>query len=276
MKEQYNWIASLRTASRRDGLAPVQSGAATGGSTTGGNTDNTIGDGHTHSNLPTLNRIKTDKEDYLTLRTSELDEETGAVETSDKRAKVGYADEAGHAGQADNATHADKAHDVDDDSPVYERFLRKDVADEAAEHIKFRKGSTVENGLIVRLPKQDTPAALMSCLLEEDTDMIVEEDEDALMEIAPAEASDLSFGGLSNVNSSVDSAPIGSLPVKGENEWSYVAPTLYAGVVDADNMLVPVFDRRTQTMVFIPISAIRGGVTPPPIGFPYTFSFALR
>ena len=96
------------------------------------------------------------------------------------------------------------------------------------------------------------------------------------MEIAPAEISDLSFGGLSNVNSSVDSAPVGSLPVKGENEWSYAAPTLYAGVIDADNMLVPVFDRRTQTMVFIPISAIRGGVTPPPTGFPYTFSFALR
>lgn len=234
------------------------------------------GDGHTHENLLTLNRIKTDKEDYLTLRTSELDEETGVVTTSDKRSKVGYADEAGHAGQADNATHADKAHDVDDDSPVYGRFLRKDVADEAAEHIKFRKGSTVENGLIVRLPKQDTPAALISCLLEENEDAIAEEDEDALMEIAPAEISDLSFGGLSNVNSSVDSAPVGSLPVKGENEWSYAAPTLYAGAIDADNMLVPVFDRRTQTMVFIPISAIRGGVTPPPTGFPYTFSFALR
>lgn len=155
-------------------------------------------------------------------------------------------------------------------------FLSKVKKDRAAEHITFEKGGTAENGFIVRLPKQNTPAALMSCLLEEDVDMIVEEDEDALMEIAPAEISDLSFGGLSNVNSSVDSAPVGSLPVKGENEWSYIAPTLYAGVVDADNMLVPVFDRRTQTMVFIPISAIRGGVTPPPTGFPYTFSFALR
>ena len=159
---------------------------------------------------------------------------------------------------------------------IKQRALSRLENDEAAGHIKFKKGETVENGLIVRLPKQDTPAALMSCLLEENEDAIAEEDEDALMEIAPAEISDLSFGGLSNVNSSVDSAPVGSLPVKGENEWSYVAPTLYAGVVDADNMLVPVFDRRTQTMVFIPISAIRGGVTPPPTGFPYTFSFALR
>ena len=155
-------------------------------------------------------------------------------------------------------------------------FLSKVNKDKAAKHITLENGSTVENGLIVRLPTQNTEAALMSCLLEENEDAIAEEDEDALMEIAPAEISDLSFGGLSNVNSSVDSAPVGSLPVKGENEWSYIAPTLYAGVVDADNMLVPVFDRRTQTMVFIPISAIRGGVTPPPTGFPYTFSFALR
>ena len=147
-------------------------------------------------------------------------------------------------------------------------FLRKDKVDSTDYLLRLFGGAVVENGLIVRLPKQDTPAALMSCLLEENEDAIAEEDEDALMEIAPAEISDLSFGGLSNVNSSVDSAPVGSLPVKGENEWSYIVPTLYAGVVDADNMLVPVFDRRTQTMVFIPISAIRGGVTPPPTGFP--------
>lgn len=165
---------------------------------------------------------------------------------------------------------------ADNNEDLKKVFLSKVEKDTASGHLTLYNGGTVENGLIVRLPKQDTPTALMSCLLEENEDAIAEEDEDALMEIAPAEISDLSFGGLSNVNSSVDSAPVGSLPVKGENEWSYIAPTLYAGVVDADNMLVPVFDRRTQTMVFIPISAIRGGVTPPPTGFPYTFSFALR
>lgn len=165
---------------------------------------------------------------------------------------------------------------ADNNEDLKKVFLSKVEKDTASGHLTLYNGGTVENGLIVRLPKQDTPAALMSCLLEEDIDTLIEEDEDVIMEIAPAEISDLSFGGLSNVNSSVDSAPVGSLPVKGENEWSYVAPTLYAGVVDADNMLVPVFDRRTQTMVFIPISAIRGGVTPPPTGFPYTFSFALR
>ena len=165
---------------------------------------------------------------------------------------------------------------ADNNEDLKKVFLSKVEKDTASGHLTLYNGGTVENGLIVRLPKQDTPAALMSCLLEEDIDTLIEEDEDVIMEIAPAEISDLSFGGLSNVNSSVDSAPVGSLPVKGENELSYVAPTLYAGVVDADNMLVPVFARRTQTMVFIPISAIRGGVTPPPTGFPYTFSFALR
>lgn len=158
---------------------------------------------------------------------------------------------------------------------IKQRALSRLNDDEAAGHIKLRKGGTVENGLIVRLPKQNTPAALMSCLLEEDIDTLIEEDEDAIVEVAPAEISDLSFGGLNNVNPSVDNAPVGSLPVKGENEWGYAAPTLFSGNIDEDNMLIPVFDRRIQQMVFIPISAIRGGVTPPATGFPYTFSFAL-
>ncbi|MBD9091944.1 MAG: hypothetical protein EGQ20_05390 [Bacteroides oleiciplenus] len=158
---------------------------------------------------------------------------------------------------------------------IKERSLSRLEKDTASGHITLSNGSTVENGLIVRLPKQNTPAALMSCLLEEDIDTLIEEDEDAIVEVAPAEISDLSFGGLGNVNPSVDNAPVGSFPVKGENEWSYVPPISFTGSIDADNMLVPVFDRRTQQMVFIPISAIRGSVTPPSTGFPYTFSFAL-
>lgn len=63
-------------------------------------------------------------------------------------------------------------------------FLSRLDKDEAAGHITFKNGSSVENGLIVRLPKQTTTAALMSCLLEEDIDTLVEEDEDAVMEIA--------------------------------------------------------------------------------------------
>ena len=156
-----------------------------------------------------------------------------------------------------------------------ELFLRKNQPDSTNYLLGLLGGAVVENGLIVRLPKQTTPASLMSCLLEEDIDTLIEEDEDAIVEVAPAEFSDLSFGGLGNVNPSVDNAPVGSLPVKGENEWGYAAPTLFSGNIDEDNMLIPVFDRRIQQMVFIPISVIRGGVTPPATGFPYTFSFAL-
>lgn len=163
----------------------------------------------------------------------------------------------------------------DDLEELKKIFLRKDEIDSTKYLLGLLGGAVVENGLVVRLPKQTIPAALMSCLLEEDIDTLIEEDEDAIVEVAPAEISDLSFGGLNNVNPSVDNAPIGSLPVKGENEWGYAAPTLFSGNIDEDNMLIPVFDRRIQQMVFIPISVIRGGVTPPATGFPYTFSFAL-
>lgn len=88
------------------------------------------------------------------------------------------------------------------------RALSRLNDDEAAGHIKLKNGGTVENGLIVRLPKQNTPAALMSCLLEEDIDTLIEEDEDAIVEVAPAEASgDLTLGGLINVDPSFDTLP---------------------------------------------------------------------
>jgi len=164
---------------------------------------------------------------------------------------------------------------ADNNEDLKNIFLSKVNPDKAVGHITLSNGTTVENGLIVRLPKQNTAAAMMSCLLEEDIDTLVEEDEDAVMEITPAEATDLSFGGLSNVNPSVDNAPVGSLPVRGANEWSYVAPISFTGSIDADNMLVPVYDRRTQTMVFIPISVIRGGEPPILNGFPYSFPLVL-
>lgn len=87
-------------------------------------------------------------------------------------------------------------------------FLRKDKVDSTDYLLRLFGGAVVENGLIVRLLKQDTPAALMSCLLEEDIDTFIEEDEDAIMEIAPAEASgDLTLGGLLNADPSFDSLP---------------------------------------------------------------------
>lgn len=156
---------------------------------------------------------------------------------------------------------------------LFKIFLRKDKSDSTNYLLRLLGGATIEKGLVVRIPKQ-TPATSQSGIVEEDENLIIEEDEDAVMEIAES-SGELSFGELSNVNSSVDTAPVGSLPVKGENEWSYVAPSLFSGSIDEDNMLIPVFDKRIQQMVFVPISVIKGGVTPPSSGFPYTFSFAL-
>ncbi|WP_196065245.1 hypothetical protein [Bacteroides cellulosilyticus] len=156
---------------------------------------------------------------------------------------------------------------------LFKIFLRKDKSDSTNYLLRLLGGATIEKGLVVRIPKQ-TPATSQSGIVEEDENLIIEEDEDAVMEIAES-SEELSFGELSNVNSSVDTAPVGSLPVKGENEWSYVAPSLFSGSIDEDNMLIPVFDKRIQQMVFVPISVIKGGVTPPSSGFPYTFSFAL-
>ena len=84
-------------------------------------------------------------------------------------------------------------------------FLRKDEIDSTNYLLGLLGGAVVENGLVVRLPKQTTPAALMSCLLEEDIDTLIEEDEDAIVEVTPAEATgDMTLGGLLNVTPAAD------------------------------------------------------------------------
>ena len=50
------------------------------------------------------------------------------------------ADEAQHAVNADEAAHAASAADLDSDSPAYNRWLRKDMADTAQQPITFAKG----------------------------------------------------------------------------------------------------------------------------------------
>lgn len=86
-------------------------------------------------------------------------------------------------------------------------FLRKDQSDSTNYLLGLLGGAVVENGLVVRLPKQNTPAALMRCLLEED-DTLIEENIDAIVEVAPAEASgDLTLGGLINADPSWDTLP---------------------------------------------------------------------
>lgn len=113
-------------------------------------------------------------------------------------------------------------------------FLSKVKKDRAAEHITFEKGGTAENGFIVRLPKQNTPASLMSCLLEEDIDTLIEEDEDAIVEVAPAESTgDMTLGGLMNVAPAADEVDDKEdyviVKLKGESEWSLLPASSIGG-----------------------------------------------
>ena len=112
-------------------------------------------------------------------------------------------------------------------------FLSKVEKDKAAKHITFENGSTVENGLIVRVPKQNTEAALMSCLLEED-DVVIEEDEDAITEIGPSETvGDMTLGGLLNVVPAADSVDDQEdyviVKLKGAAEWTLLPASSIGG-----------------------------------------------
>lgn len=121
MKEKYSIVISERQAvprskrMREAGQSPSSAAVLVSG--TGGG--NSSCDGHTHTNLPTLERIGFDENDdlYLTARVGSVDDETGELAITHEKVKAGYADQAG------------VAHDLDMDSPVNERFLRKDQAD---------------------------------------------------------------------------------------------------------------------------------------------------
>ena len=138
MKEKYNIVISERQAvprskrMRESGQSTSSAAVPVSGSSGG----NSSCDGHTHTNLPALERIGFDENDdkYLTVRVGSVDDGTGELIITHERAKAGY---------------ADKAHDLDDDSPVNERFLRKDIDDETAFLLKLLGGLIVDNGLDV-------------------------------------------------------------------------------------------------------------------------------
>ena len=113
--------------------------SVTGGSSSSGSTS----DGHTHANKADIDKVITDNDRYIYLK--QLEETEDGYEYIEKKAKVGYADEAEHSAKADDAIHADKAYDVDADSPVYDKFLRKDVADIAAKITTFLEGLYIGN-----------------------------------------------------------------------------------------------------------------------------------
>lgn len=72
----------------------------------------------------------------------------------------------------------------------------------------------------------------------------------------------MTLGRLSNVLKSVDGSDTGSLLTKGNAGWDSVSPLL-SELTDYENMLMPVYHRVSGRWVFISVSAISGGVTPP-------------
>lgn len=138
MKEKYNIVISERQAvprskrMRESGQSTSSAAVLVSGSSGG----NSSCDGHTHTNLPALERIGFDENDdkYLTVRVGTVDDETGELIVTHEKVKAGY---------------TDKAHDLDEDSPVNERFLRKDIDDETEFLLKLLGGLIVDNGLDV-------------------------------------------------------------------------------------------------------------------------------
>lgn len=148
-----------------------------------------------------------------------------------------------------------------------EKKLSKTENDRAAGIITFLKGLIAEeliqanNGLVVRKTEVVEPM-LMSLLSEEFEDGIVEENEDVFVEeMRTATGGAATLGELDNVDDDADSAVLGSLFVKGEN-WEAVPPVL-SSLTDFDNMLMPVYHQVLGKWVFISVSSISGGVTPP-------------
>lgn len=132
MKKQYNILISERKpVPRSKRMREAGQSASSAAVLVSGNvSENTQGDGHKHSNLKDLERIGFDKEDskYVTVRVGSVDEETGEPIISYEKVKAGYADNAGI------------AHDLDENSPVYNKVLRKDQDDTASGLITFVKG----------------------------------------------------------------------------------------------------------------------------------------
>lgn len=128
-----------------------------------------------------------------------------------------------------------------------EKYIRKDQPD-GTDFLLSANG-----GLVVR--KQEIVEDALMSLIEEGEDSLVEE----LKSSSPGGAATL--GELDNVADDVDTALPGSLFVKGDN-WEAVPP-IPASLTDYENMLMPVYHRVLGKWVFISVSSISGGVTPP-------------
>jgi hypothetical protein len=139
---------------RNERLRSLGTGGTTGGAvvlnTTGGASESGEAS-HTHANKAALDEIGTDAERYLYLSKEETVTDTEGNTWQAKvsaKAKAGYADEAERAQQAEQAArateaeHAATATDVDEDSPAYDRWLRKDRKDETRYALGLKGGAT--------------------------------------------------------------------------------------------------------------------------------------
>ena len=96
MKEKYNIVISERQAvprskrMRESGQSTSSAAVLVSGSSGG----NSSCDGHTHTNLPALERIGFDENDdkYLTVRVGTVDDETGELIVTHEKVKAVYAD----------------------------------------------------------------------------------------------------------------------------------------------------------------------------------------
>ena len=235
MKEKYNIVISERQAvprsKRMREAGQSSSSAAVLVSGTGGGGSSC--DGHVHTNLPALERIGFDENDdkYLTVRVGSVDDETGELVVTHEKVKAGY---------------ADKAHDLDEDSPVNERFLHKDQADET--DFRLTVGGLISkelieanNGLVVRKTEAVEPM-LMSLLSEEFEDGIVEENEDVFIEeMRTATGGVVTLGELDNVTDEADKiSDTDDLLVRlaGSSKWS-INTTLFYNVSQLMSKVFP-------------------------------------
>ena len=176
-----------------------------------------------------------------------------------------------HADYADKADVANKAFDLYNDSPVNERFLRKDQADTT--DFQLSVGSFISkglmeanNGLVVRKTEAVEPM-LIPLLSEEFEDSIVEESEDVFIEEVKENTPSptaTTLGELINVNNGVDNANSGSLLVKGETEW-WAVPPVISTLTDYNNAIMPIFHQTLGKWVFISVTSINGGTNPPTV-----------
>lgn len=105
-------------------------------------------EGHTHDNLPDLNRLSTSNDGYLLLAET-LRTENG-LERRAVKIKAGWADMAAaaesakKADSATNAEFADSARELTADSPTREDFLSRKNDDTSLGHITFNNGLTAK------------------------------------------------------------------------------------------------------------------------------------